>query len=218
MVIVFDLDDTLYDESTYVKSGFRAVAAMLAREYGVDPERAYRRMLAIVRREGRGRVFDRILAEAVGPPSRRAVQACVTAYRLHRPSIRLSARGDAALRRHRDRPLYLVTDGNKLVQARKVEALGLRGRFRRIFITHCYGRAAAKPSLVCFERIRRLERCAWSELAYVGDNPAKDFVGLNAVGALTVRVLTGGHCAAVAAPGYDARLTLRHLGELDLTG
>jgi putative hydrolase of the HAD superfamily len=218
MVIVFDLDDTLYDESTYVKSGFRAVAAMLAREHGVDAVWAYRRMLAILRREGRGRVFDRILAEAIGRASQRAVQACVSAYRLHRPSIRLSAPGDAALRRHRDQPLYLVTDGNKLVQARKVEALGLARRFRRVFITHCYGRAAAKPSLHCFERIRQLERCAWSELAYVGDNPAKDFVALNTVGALTVRVLTGGHAAAVAAPGYDARLTLRHLGQLDLTG
>ena len=34
MIIVFDLDDTLYDERTYVMSGFAAVAEMLHDRFG----------------------------------------------------------------------------------------------------------------------------------------------------------------------------------------
>jgi putative hydrolase of the HAD superfamily len=216
MVIVFDLDDTLYDESSYVAGGFRAVAAMLQRAHGVDRAWAYRRMRELLAREGRGRVFDQLLTEALGRATEREIRRCVSSYRQHPPRLTLLPAAKTALDRHRAHPLYLVTDGNKNVQARKVHSLRLEARFRKIFITHRYGMQAAKPSLMCFERIRELEGCAWSDLAYVGDNPAKDFVALNAVGAVTVRVLTGAHADVVAKPGYDAKLTLRHLGELDL--
>ena len=33
MIIVFDLDDTLYEEITYVRSGFKAVASYLSQTY-----------------------------------------------------------------------------------------------------------------------------------------------------------------------------------------
>jgi len=34
--VVFDLDDTLYDECTYVESGKRAVGKLLEKLYGID--------------------------------------------------------------------------------------------------------------------------------------------------------------------------------------
>jgi putative hydrolase of the HAD superfamily len=139
------------------------------------------------------------------------VKKCIKRYRAHPPKIILG-RGARnlliSLRAHR---LYLVTDGNKLVQARKIAALGLEPFFRRIFITHRYGVANAKPSLYCFERIKELEQCAWEDIMYVGDNPAKDFVNLNKVGAHTVRVLTGSYKDVQARPGYEARFVIPSL-------
>ncbi len=215
MIIVFDLDDTLYDERTYVMSGFAAVAGMLHDRFDW-PEAA---SLGFMKRElqahGRGAVFDRLL-EKHGALSRDLVQACVRTYRHHRPAIQLYP---AALRvlRKLDGPLYLVTDGHKIAQQRKVEALGLERRFRKCFITHRYGVKNAKPSPHCFALIAKLERVGWSDLVYVGDNPAKDFVGLTPLGAHTVRVLTGQHKGVIARPGFDARHTipdLRRLPEL----
>lgn len=111
-------------------------------------------------------------------------------------------------------PLYLVTDGHKIVQRNKVDALGLWPEFRRIFITHRFGLAAAKPSVHCFERIREAEGCDWGDMVYVGDNPAKDFVSLNPLGVHTVRVLTGAHANVVAKRGHDANVTITSLDSL----
>jgi putative hydrolase of the HAD superfamily len=111
-------------------------------------------------------------------------------------------------------PLYLVTDGHKLVQQRKVEALGIERWFSKTYLTHRFGVRHAKPSIYCFERIRERERCGWSDMVYIGDNPAKDFVNLNQLGVQTVRVLTGAHKDVTAQAACDARHTIRDLSQL----
>lgn len=212
MILIFDLDDTLYPERSYVQSGFSAVADYLQAERGWDAAESLSIMTLALQREGRGAVFDRLLAHH-GEHRRSAVLACVKAYRHHEPRIQLA---DAA-RRLLDRlapPLYLVTDGHKLVQHNKVMALGIEPLFAKVYITHRYGVRHAKPSIHCFERIRARERCAWSDLVYVGDNPAKDFVNLTPLGVRTVRVLTGEHREAVAKPGYDATQVIDTLDQL----
>lgn len=206
MIVAFDLDDTLYDESNYVRGGLAAVAEYGAARFGWPAETSLAALAALLSRDGRGRVFDTWLA-ARGVTARAEVRRCVDVYRAHRPQLApwpaaVAALDALAVRGH---ALYLVTDGHKGVQARKLEALGLAPRFRRVFITHRFGLRHAKPSTHCFELIRRAEGCPWNRLAYVGDNPAKDFVGLNPLGALTVRVLTGAHRDTVAAAGYEAR-------------
>jgi putative hydrolase of the HAD superfamily len=212
MYLIFDLDDTLYPERAYVESGFRAVADDLARRCGWDATSSYEQMIATLDREGRGGVFDRLL-ERRGVWSRAQVKHCVDTYRRHTPTLALYPES-AELLPELPGPIYLVTDGHKLVQQRKVDALGIERWFRKTYLTHRYGVRNAKPSMHCFELIRARERCDWSDLIYVGDNPAKDFVNLNRVGARTVRVLTGAHREVVARPGYDAQITIRSLSEL----
>ena len=216
MIIAFDLDDTLYPEREYVDSGLAAVARLGAARYGLPEGPSLETMRAILRREGRGQVFD-LWLEPHGLASRSRVAECVRAYRHHAPSIRLDPGVRAMLQRLSPWPLYIVTDGHKVAQDRKVEALGLRPLVKRVFITHRHGVARAKPSVYCFERIRRLESCAWDEMVYVGDNPAKDFVNLNPLGVHTVRVLTGMHRDAVAAPGHEAKYVIEDLSKLDAT-
>jgi putative hydrolase of the HAD superfamily len=111
-------------------------------------------------------------------------------------------------------PLYLVTDGHKIVQQKKVTALGIEPQFQKIFITHRYGLRNAKPSTYCFDLIRKRERCQWADLVYVADNPAKDFVNLNKLRVRTVRVLTGAHKSTRAKKGHDARYTISNLSHL----
>jgi len=213
MVLIFDLDDTLYEELTYVHSGFHAVARWLETQFDWKAERSYRGMLDVLAHEGRGLVFDRLL-ERHGRRIRTLVEECVRIYRHHRPRIRLTPAAAELLPKLSGTPLYLVTDGHKIAQAHKVAALGLLCRFRKIYLTHRYGLRHAKPSTRCFERIRARERCRWDELVHVGDNPAKDFVNLTPLGVRTVRVLTGAHRDAAARPGYDAACRIPDLSGL----
>lgn len=214
MILIFDLDDTLYDESRFVDGGLAAVARHGETRWGFEAQASLDTLRAVLARDGRGRVFDRWL-EGRGAWSRTRVKECVRVYRHHRPQITLFPEARRMLDRYRARgPLYLVTDGHKIVQRNKVDALQLWPVFRRVFITHRFGIAAAKPSTLCFERIREAEGCDWSRLVYVGDNPAKDFVGLNRLGAFTVRVRTGVHRDRRAAPGFDAAASIADLSRL----
>lgn len=211
MILVFDLDDTLYDERLYVESGLRAVADFGEQQFGWDADASFRFMVEVLDTQGRGAIFDRWLASH-DRISRALVQECVKRYRHHTPDLKLDPAAEKLLAALGGYPLYLVTDGHKITQARKVAALGIEPLFRKVFITHRHGVARAKPSTYCFERILAAEKAAWPQLVYVGDNPAKDFVNLNAKGAQTVRVLTGMHKDVKAAPGYEAQHRIAHLG------
>lgn len=211
MIIIFDLDDTLYKERTYVESGFRAVAAFGADRFGWDVEASFKFMIDVLKQEGRGSIFDKWLTFN-GYYSKELVQECVRVYRHHQPKLQLYQEASELLPKLSGYNLYIVTDGNKIVQQKKVDALNLNPLFRHIFITYRYGIHHAKPSTYCFEKIREEENCTWHDMMYVGDNPAKDFVNLKPLGVHTVRVLTGMYRKTKAEPEYDAHQTIENLG------
>lgn len=213
MVLVFDMDDTLYDEATYVDSGFRAVARHLAPTLAISSSRLHAEMMSLLEEMGRGRVFDDLL-ERYGRYSRHLVNECVSCYRRHEPAIRLHRAGRGCLRRFRHVPRYVVTDGNKTAQAAKVQALDLESKVKRVFITHRYGIRHAKPSPFCFQLIQNIERVDAEQVIYIGDNPMKDFVGIKPLGFRTVRVLTGPHAAVTVRPEFDAEVHVESLDEL----
>jgi putative hydrolase of the HAD superfamily len=216
MILIFDLDDTLYEEMSFVRSGLQAVAAYGRMSFGWDEGNSYEFMYEFLLKNGRGRVFDEWL-NLHQHFSNSRLKKCVHLYRHHIPKITLSKETLQILSRFQDLyPMYLVTDGHKIVQQKKIAALGIEPFFKRVFITHRFGIRHAKPSLYCFERIRQLEKCPWSNLVYVGDNPAKDFVSLNSMGALTIRVNTGVHAEVLAQVGFDARHTIDNIAHLPL--
>jgi putative hydrolase of the HAD superfamily len=176
---------------------------MLESRIGLDAAALHARMREVLREQGRGHVFDVVLAEH-GTADPALVAACVETYRTHEPDIDLSPDVRTMLADLAPHGLYLVTDGDPDVQARKIAALGLAPYFVETYRTWSYGREAGKPSLFCFDLIRTREGCAWADLTYVGDDPSKDFVKLRAMGARTVRVHTGRCADAPAAPGFDA--------------
>lgn len=213
MVLAFDMDDTLYEELTYVHSGFREVARSLAPILGKSAKFLSAEMGELLDQLGRGKVFDALL-DRYGKHSKRLVQECVRCYRLHEPEIHLHQAGEDCLNRFRHLSLYIVTDGNKTAQAAKVRALDLESKVKKVFVTHCYGVRHAKPSPHCFQIIQKIENVPSSRIIYIGDNPAKDFVGIRPLGYRTLRVLTGPHSIMKAQAGYDAEFHLDSLNEL----
>lgn len=212
-VLVFDLDDTLYPEISYVHSGFRAVAAMAGPRLGVPPQTLAEDLVKEESLHGRGQVFDAVLRQ-YGRCTRALVTACVRAYRQHRPEISLYPDADRCLNRFAKWPLYIVTDGHKEVQARKVAALAIGDRVRHAYLTNRYGRHRAKPAPYCFELICRREGVTPGQVIYVGDNPSKDFVGLRPLGFRTVRILRGNYAHVTALPEHEAHRRIKNMDEL----
>ena len=212
-VLVFDLDDTLYPELSYVHSGFRAVAAFLSPLLGVPAETLAAGMIAEEAAHGRGQVFDNVLRQH-SCWSKTQVAACLRAYRQHRPEISLFPDAERALARFAGQPLYIVTDGHKGVQARKVAALGLAGRVRHAYLTNRYGRHRAKPNPHVFSLICQREDVTPTEVTYVGDNVKKDFVGIKPLGFNTVRIARGNYAHYVADEAHEAARIIQSLDEL----
>ncbi len=214
MILIFDLDDTLYVERTYVESGFKAVASFLESEFMLNYQDSFNQMIKILDVDGRGRIFDNILIENK-IFSKKNLSTCIRTYRQHIPKISLNESAKFFLEKYRNHPLYLVTDGNKDVQAKKIEALNLKKYFKKILITHRYGLHNSKPSVYCFDLIRKSENSIWSDMVYVGDNPVKDFVNLNPLGVKTVRVLTGEYRHLAPKRKYDAKYLINSINELE---
>lgn len=211
MILIFDLDDTLYNEMDFVKSGLTAVAKYGDENFGWCAKHSLNYMLEVLLNEGRGHIFDRWLSDH-NMLSKRRITECLNIYRQHKPTIKIYPEASFSLEKYKKtKSLYLVTDGHKIVQKNKIEALQLSSYFKRTFITHRFGIRHAKPSAYCFELIRKAENADWHDIVYVGDNPAKDFVNLNTLGALTVRVKTGCYKDAVARTGFDAQFTITDL-------
>lgn len=213
-VLVFDLDDTLYDELTYVKSGFQEVSKYLSQLHGFYEDEIFQKMWSILEEQGRGKVFDQLL-HLLGIYRKSLVRKCLTIYRLHKPSITLDVEAEECLQRFAHYPKYIVTDGNKIVQHSKLAALGLYERMKHCYVTHRYGKAHAKPSPYCFIKIAQREQVHPSHVIYIADNPRKDFVGIKPLGFKTIRVRQGQHKDIVFPVEYEADITIGSLAEID---
>src|SRR5262249_40696416 len=122
--VLFDLDDTLYCESDFVRSGFAAVANELTSR-GVGRTAELCRLLESLHfTEGRERVLNKLACRLGFPEA--WVPQLVECYRAHVPKLTLAPDAAGALARLRGRcKLGCVTDGWAATQRRKIEALQL---------------------------------------------------------------------------------------------
>ena len=214
MIIVFDLDDTLYDEITYVRSSLFKVAVYLSEKYNIDKDIIYVDLNDVLEKKGRGNVFDIILSN-YGIYSKIEVKKCLSVYRNNTPKIKLFDEAINCLKRFSDYRKYLVTDGNKMVQTKKINALGLNKYFVKALPTHNFGISNAKPSTYVFHKILEWENASPHQLVYIGDNPMKDFVNLKKEGFKTIRVLTGFYKNIRLESEFEADNLVNTLDEID---
>jgi putative hydrolase of the HAD superfamily len=182
---VFDIDDTLYLERDYVRSGFAAVGYWAAKWIEIEDfgERCWRKFESGSRRM----IFDEVLGESGRQPTPELVAALVEVYRTHTPSIGLAPDAAEALCAiSRIASIAVISDGPASSQSRKAEALGLHSFAAPIVLTDIFGMEFRKPRARAFELVRQ---CRPSTVyAYIADNPLKDFGAPKQLGWITVRV------------------------------
>jgi putative hydrolase of the HAD superfamily len=182
---VFDIDDTLYLERDYVRSGFEAVGSWAAKWLQTEDfgERCWSMFEAGRRRS----IFNEVLCESGRKATPLLVSALVELYRTHTPSIGLAPDASEALDAiSRIASIAVISDGPVSSQTRKAEALGLGSFAAPIVLTEMFGDGFRKPCLRAFELVR--QRRPASVYAYIADNPLKDFAAPKQLGWITVRV------------------------------
>jgi putative hydrolase of the HAD superfamily len=218
LVLVFDLDDTLYPERQFALSGFAAAGRWAEAELGVAGLAAV--MTRLLDEGHLGQLFRIALAEKHPHHTHEDLAALLEAYRNHEPVLALFEDAAWALSHFTGKArLGLITDGTHSMQARKVAALGIAAHFQEILYTHALGgREFAKPHPRSYEMVEQALAGEGSRLVYVGDNPSKDFVVPNARGWTSIMVERPEakriHERAAVAPGGAPQHTVRSLMEL----
>jgi putative hydrolase of the HAD superfamily len=217
--VVFDLDDTLYPERQYAIAGFVAAGRWAEAEFGVSG--LADEMTGLLDAGMLGKLFATVLARHVPGHTPEQLRAFHEAYRsCESPGLELFEDARRALDHYQRRgPMGLITDGTHRVQVKKVRALGIEKRFAKIVYTDALGkdRAYFKPHHRAYETMADALGDPSDRYAYVGDNPAKDFVAPNALGWVSVLVHRDHPRipdVTRVAPGGAPRHTIRSLDEL----
>lgn len=176
--VIFDLDDTLYSEKQYVRSGYKAVAKLLGDEALADRLWTYF--------ENGKPAIDELLNE-LGCMGRK--EECLEAYREQIPEIALYHGVSELIQDLKSKGIKvgIITDGRVSGQKRKLQALGLDKLIDDIIITdELGGTQFRKPCDIAFRIVQRRWSIPFEQIVYVGDNAEKDFQAPKQLGMRTL--------------------------------
>jgi putative hydrolase of the HAD superfamily len=189
--VVFDLDDTLFDEIDFCRSGFHAAAQHIATlSDRHSPDHLFGVLWGCFITGHRGLTFNIALTKLGIPCDGTVIHRLVEIYRTHTPTLTLPPETRATLDELQGRyTLALLTDGFLPTQRLKVQALGIEHYFRAIVYTEELGRECWKPSPRGFEKLIEMLHARPEQMVYVADNETKDFIAPNRLGLVTVQLL-----------------------------
>lgn len=173
-VVIFDLDDTLYSEIDYVKSGFKEIAKCYPQIFGLYDKlydafkRGFKPIDYVVEK------LDLIYEK----------DNWLNIYRTHIPTISLyDGVGEMLARLSKNKKIAIITDGRPEGQRNKICALKLNEKVDDIIITDELGGISfRKPCTRAFEILKAKYNSEYSKMVYIGDNYTKDFIAPRKLG------------------------------------
>ena len=184
----FDLDGTLYDELDFILQVYSPIATLLANVTKQGQYEVYWRM--VNRWLKKGSSYNRIFLEVLsskdinGEIKKSTIEKCLHIYRYFQPELCLTNRVKILLDNFKNNyPVFLITDGNSLLQRAKFKALELEKWFdhSNVAISGDYGFECQKPSVFMASQIEVLRNVSPSQVIYFGDRE-KDALFANNVG------------------------------------
>lgn len=167
---IFDLDDTLFPEIEFLKSGYKHIL----KSY---PDKS---KISILFKEMMDKYYKKedVLHWIVSVFAEENIiltkEDLLSQYREHLPDIYLSADAAAFLKKIKEKniPAGLITDGRSITQRNKLKALGISNYFTDIVISEEFG--YEKPNPANF--LHFVENYSGYRFCYIGDNTRKDFI------------------------------------------
>lgn len=177
--LIFDLDDTLYPEINFLRSGYKEVGRFLHLYLQKDiSEEMFIRYIS-----GKN-VFEWIIQEYKQQVPELSIQFLLALYREHYPEINLSDEVKLFLEKLRsfNTSVGCITDGRSITQRNKIAALGLTNFFNEVIISEEFG--SEKPNRKNYEYFS--QKYPDAEFFFIGDNTSKDFIVPNEIGWKTI--------------------------------
>ena len=194
--ILFDLDDTLYDQKQHLIPAFMKVSEYLENKLGISKDYAFKTILDILNQEGSasGRIFDMLLYKIGFTPDKSLIHDLIRVFYSYKPETLVpfddvvKVLSELKMKGYK---LGIITDGFPELQKAKIKALNLEKFLDVVVVSDEYGRSYRKPNV--FPYLLALQKIGVDSLesVYVGDNPLKDFYGANKLGMVTIRIKRG---------------------------
>lgn len=166
--VIFDLDDTLFPERSFVISGFRAASEYAASVAPIASERLFRQLQDDFHAGVRGNSFE-VALRSLDSYSAQLEAAMVEAYRDHEPRIKpFPGVVDTLQRLKKEHRIGLLSDGTLEVQQRKFRAIDISHFFDAVVFSDEFGREHWKPSTIPFQAaLDRLDVRRGEDAVYV---------------------------------------------------
>jgi putative hydrolase of the HAD superfamily len=176
-IFVFDLDDTLYSERDFEKSGIEFVYENLSIKH-ISLETIL---------NNRENWIEQIID---GSNNQITLQIVLDIYRNHFPTIQLYKDAKVFLEKllSQGTEMSLITDGRSITQRNKLRALGIETFFKNIVISEEVN--SEKPSEYNFRMV--MDNKIAENYIYIADNPKKDFITPNKLGWTSICLLDKG--------------------------
>jgi putative hydrolase of the HAD superfamily len=203
-VIVFDLDDTLYFEVDFIRSGFQAAGVWLQTEHGLTG--LFETAWDLFQTADRTQIFNLALKKLYPDAGPELIEGLIEVYRSHHPRIGLAPDARRLIEAFRGERLAIITDGFAQTQLRKVKALGLEQHCNPIVRTGVWGSDYWKPDPRSYRYVQDHYDVKGKDCVYIGDNPTKDFFSARALGWHTIRIrrVGGLYSHVEALQGHEA--------------
>ena len=193
--VLFDIDNTLYDNSKQVQLARRnAVEAMVEAGLKLPADKALEMLDGIVKKHGSNydKHFDTLVKNGGEESNPRIVAAGIVAY--HDTKVaHLKPFSDTVgtLLKLKDMgyKLGVITEGTHIKQWEKIIRLGLQHFFHVVFISREINEDKSSGRL--FKAAVKELKLKPDECIYVGDKLDRDILGANSTGMTSVRILQG---------------------------
>ena len=216
--VVFDLDDTLYDEIEYCRSGFSAVSHFLSNlPDKPSTEQIFSALWKQFTIGNRTKTFNTAFEQLDINYDSSLIEKLITVYRNHVPKITLPKQSEDVLYALSTKyTLALLTDGFLPGQQLKVQALELEKYFKHIVYTEQLGREFWKPSPAGFEKLIVELNVKPETMVYVADNQKKDFIAPNTLGFVTIQLIRPAriHTKSSDKPNATAQYVIHKITQL----
>lgn len=175
--VIFDLDDTLYSEKEYVRSGYKKISELFP-----EVDDAENKLWKLF--ESGSVAIDEFLKKE-NLYTEEVKQKCLYIYRYQSPEIHLYEGVFQMLQEFKGQGIKIgiITDGRPEGQHAKIAALDLEKLVDYIIVTdELGGTEFRKPNSLAFEKMKTTLNVDYPKMCYVGDNIKKDFIAPQRLG------------------------------------
>lgn len=169
-VVIFDLDNTLYDECSYLLPVYRAIAQFTSQQSN-DDIRVYLHFLVnMFKEEGRTKLFDKYLRffnldTIIKMDDLLEIQRNIRIPLVIFDEVKLLLRYLVA----NHNKVYILTNGNPHQQKNKIKNLNIQDMFPQISVIYA-NEYIPKPSPVCLNNIIKKEKVTKEKAIFIGDS------------------------------------------------